>query len=206
MGGAAAAAAPAAPQQTNLDAALFLECIDVSLRHTKVATTTPLAEQGLWYSAWGTPVLVLGVCSVLLCCRKRKEGEGGARGRGDSYGWGHVSFLSLSPWYLPWAARQSLVIKLTATELSHVQRLATRCRDRRHCAQIFTESFQVGGLWPPTRRCCRGNLLDAASAAATAPFSWLTKGGRSQCLHLLVRHAPSPSDFIRFSDCGRLPP
>jgi len=37
---------------------------------------------------------------------------------------------------------QALVITLTATELSHVHRIATRCRDSKQCLAVFEESFQ----------------------------------------------------------------
>jgi hypothetical protein len=40
-----------------------------------------------------------------------------------------------------------MVVKLTAVELSHVMRIATRCRDPKQCNAVFKESFQVG-LYP----------------------------------------------------------
>ena len=37
---------------------------------------------------------------------------------------------------------QALVIKLSSSELSHVQRIATRCRDAKQCAMVFKDSFR----------------------------------------------------------------
>jgi len=34
------------------------------------------------------------------------------------------------------------VIKLSSSELSHVQRIATRCRDAKQCAVVFKDSFR----------------------------------------------------------------
>jgi hypothetical protein len=45
----------------------------------------------------------------------------------------------LGPYFL---AAQALVIKLSAAELSHVQRIATRCRDAKQCAAVFKDSFR----------------------------------------------------------------
>jgi len=77
---------------------------------------------------------------------------------------------------------KALVIKLTATELSHVQRISTRCRDSKQCALVFKESFQgLRGVLgdtrapppPPLRDGGSGDLRGGGGQSPAAVFASL---------------------------------